>query len=202
MEPINSTNWLRLLRDDILKRGTLHPGSSGGINLMFFVNEDGIPVASHHAPTTEQILIPTGRFFPAEPATWHNLISFTLGRDFQGLDLEFIPDIDNTFTAKFWIISDIERNNAQFRLRATDIRTNTSLAVGTVSLNLGTTGLISPVIITGIYEALAVVPAEDIQMTLQVLSPLFGVQLGLVSRPPNETSYLTRLIPGGKPITI
>lgn len=199
MEVINSSNWLRLLRDDILHRGTLFPSSGGGVSLMFFTIEDGFPVAVHRAPTTEQILMPI-RHLPVEPDTWYNVIVFNIGRDLHGTEFEFIPG--NTFTSKFYVVSDMARNNAQFRLSAIDISTNVTLATGTVSVNLGTTGIISPVIITGPYTVPAVVQSENIRMILQIMSPLFGVQIGLLSRPPNEISYISRLMSGELPSTI
>lgn len=189
---ITPSNWLMLLRDNILARQTLFPGNSS-VSLMFFVSEDGVPVASHRAPLTPQTIMPI-RYIPAVPGTWHDVVVFTLGRDLQNIELEFIPG--NSFTAKFWISSDIARNNAQFRLRATNAQTDELLATGTVSVDLGTTGVPSPVIITGLYETPAVVVSDDIRMTLQVLTPEFGVQISLISVPPNEVSYISRLISG------
>lgn len=164
------------------------------VDLMFFATEDGAPVATHTVPTTPQTILPSGSYFPANPGVWHDIRRFTLAADLDGVELEFIPG--NSFTAKLWIRSDMARDGAQFRLRAIDARTDTALATGTASVDLGQTGALQPVIINGLYETPAVVPAENVEMTLQVLTPLFGVQLGIFSIPPDELSYLSRLISG------
>lgn len=164
------------------------------VDLMFFGIENGRPVATHISPAEAQTILPSGSYFPASPGTWHNIIVFTLADDLKGLELEFIPG--NSFTAKFWIRSDMLRNAAQFRLQATDVITGYSLATGTSSVDLGQTGELQPVIITGLYDMPAVVPSENIRMTLQVLTPLFGVQFGLFSIPPNEISFISRLVSG------
>lgn len=166
--------------------------------LFFGVDDNGNPVASHTAPTTEQVIMPITHI-PANPGVWTDVRTFTIDESMHGAEFDFIPE--TSFTAKFWVRSDMARTGALFRLRATNARTSESLAIGTASVNLGQTGDLQPVIITGIYETPAVVLAEDIRMTLQVQSPLFGVQIGLFSIPPSEISYLSRLISGGVGVT-
>lgn len=167
---------------------------SHSVDLMFFGVEVGRPIAGHAAPLTTQIIIPSGTHFPANPGIWHDITTFTIGRDLYGTELEFIPG--NLFTAKMWLRSDMLRDKVQFRLSAIDIRSGTSLAVGTGEIDLGQTGELQPLIIPGFYEVPAVVPAEYIRMNLQALSPLFGIQIGLFSIPPSEISYISRLISG------
>lgn len=162
-------------------------------DLMFFVLEDGAPVANHTTPTTQQTILPV-TYFPASPGTWHDIITFSIGKDLIDAEFEFIPG--NSFTAKLWIGSDMARDNVQFRLSATDISTDALLAVGTVAADIGATGIPFPVLITGVYETPAVVNGSDIRMTLQILTPQFGVQIGVTSNPPNEISYIARLISG------
>lgn len=171
------------------------PASS--VDLMFFSVEGGKPVLNHISPTSHQVILPT-TYFSASPGVWHDIADFTIGSDLHGTELEFIPG--NSFTAKIWITSDMARDNAQFRLSAINRQNGDQLATGTISVDLGTTGIPSPVIITGLYEIPAVVPAEEVLTKLQILTPLFGVQIGLISTPPNEISYIARLISGGIPV--
>lgn len=174
-------------------------GGTAAAELLFFgVDDVGNPVASHTAPDAPQTIMPITHI-SANPGVWHDILTFTIDESMHGAEFDFIPE--TSFTAKFWVRSDMARTGALFRLRAKNARTSESLAVGTASVNLGQTGDLQPVIITGIYETPAVVLAEDIRMTLQVQSPLFGVQIGLFSVPPNEISYLSRLISGGVGVT-
>lgn len=192
LEIIDSDTVTTEISDGQMKLNAIIPTSS--VALMFFGVEDGNPVATHTSPIEEQVILNSGSYISANPGIWHDVRVFALGKDLQGSELEFIPG--NLFTAKFWIRSDISRNNAQFRLRATNATTGDSLATGTTSVDLGQTGELQPVIITGIYEMPAVVLSEDIRMTLQVLTPEFGIQIGIFSIPPNEISYISRLISG------
>lgn len=166
---------------------------STSADLMFFAIENGNPVATHTAPTEPQTIMPITHF-PASPGVWHDILTFTIGEDLHETEFEFIPG--NSFMAKFWIRSDMARSNAQFRLTATNIQTGAALARGTAEIDLGQTGELQPLPIFGLYEIPAVVPAENIRMTLQVLSPLFGVQIGLFSIPPDEIAYIARLVSG------
>lgn len=168
--------------------------------LLFFGVEDGAPVATHAEPTEAQTIMAM-RSIPANPGVWTDVmpVPFTLSESLYGTEFEFIPD--NTFKAVFWARSNLARNGALFRLRATDILTGESLALGTASVDLGNQGILQPIIIQGIYETPSIVLAENIRMTLQVQSPLFEVQMGLFSIPPNEKSYIARLISGASGVT-
>lgn len=167
------------------------------VDLMFFARENGATTASHSAPigtlTDPHIIMPK-TYFPAEPTVWQNIIEFKIGEDLHGTELEFIPG--NSFTAVFWVRSDMARANTLARIEATRMSDGELLAVGTASVDLGQLGEPQPVIITGLYEIPAVVSAEDILMTLKMQVFSFGLQIDIISIPPLKTSYIARLISG------
>lgn len=172
------------------------PGPQGekgdtGINthkLIYFGQEGESVVVTATRPSGETLLFPK-TFFPVDPGVWYDMWTIPAGSDISDDEIDIIPG--DHFSGTLWLLSDIERNNVLIRVQSFDATDDMPISHAAVTVNLTANGVSPiPVSFNDIYQVLRTLKHSSIYTKIGIMTHEYGCQLGLMTNPPNNVSYI------------
>lgn len=156
--------------------------------LLFLNSENNIPILTNNKPVQNVVILPT-RYIGAEPNQWTEITRINAINEISDINIQFIPD--NHFSSKIWFLSEMQRDNVQIRIQLIDKRDGIILASATSKTNLLSDGITPiPVSFDNVHQVLRDLPLSQVEIIISIMPLLFGLQIGMISNPPNEISFI------------
>lgn len=163
------------------------PIASSLTGLLWFSRENNQPILTKEPPLIPQNIVPVG-WLAASPGIFTILATINHSTTLEDYYTEFAEN--NRYAIKLWIVSEIARINVQIKSQLVDTSDGEVLAEATTMTNLTADGTPIPVWFENIFLTTRRASLSTVQNVISVMPLEFGVQIGIVSNPPNTLSFI------------